>query len=144
MEKQFSEIQQKNKKQMASAGDSISALKGHIDPRRANDKDVEIHVETVGNNFPTGVLVQETSHAEHGECQEEERNRWRRVSNGSNLSSHLLLKHALSWCRIKLRVKESKSHKAAKGKVSEAEECCHLSWCFGSWKGERWMFTEIH
>lgn len=48
MEKQFSEIQQKNQKQMASAGDSISALKGHIDPHRANDKDMEIHVETLG------------------------------------------------------------------------------------------------
>ena len=34
MEKQFSEIQQKNQKQMASAW--------------VNDKDVEIHVETVG------------------------------------------------------------------------------------------------
>lgn len=47
MEKQFPEIQQKNQKQTASAGDSIT-LKGHIDPRRANDKDMEIHVETSG------------------------------------------------------------------------------------------------
>lgn len=48
MEKQFPEIQQKNQKQMASAGDSISALKGHNDPHRANDKDMEMHVETIG------------------------------------------------------------------------------------------------
>ena len=93
MEKQFPEIQQKNQKQMAYAGGSISALKGHNDPHRANDKR---HGDACGNNSEVGVLVQETAHAEHGECQEEDRSRWRRVSNGRNLSSHLLLKHAVS------------------------------------------------
>ena len=63
---------------MASSGDGISALKGHIDPHRAVYKDTG---NSRGNNKKDGVWVQETSHAEFQELQEEERNRWRRVSN---------------------------------------------------------------
>lgn len=44
----FLKFSRRTKSKWPLLGGSISALKGHNDPHRANDKDMEMHMETIG------------------------------------------------------------------------------------------------